>query len=269
MGIDNKPRRLDFAGNEHFFGKLVDDENGLAFDDAALRAWEAGFFPDSLERPTIDEFLDALRSTHTGGSRVFRPDDFDEVDRFYSAQSERGKIETAAQEGSPIYEDIGQEITLDDLDARSPPASAYEDAPRLTGNLGNINLERLESPGDVARLIRQVQGKVGGFDEASRGVVTNQETRALADELGMTPEQLLRRRRGQALNAEQLYATRVLVQKSREVVARLAKASLGGSDEQVAQFRNAWMRHVALEEQVTAATAEVGRAMQSFKMLAD
>ncbi len=268
MGIDNKPRRLDFAGNEHFFGKLVDDENGLDFDDAALRAWEAGFFPDSLERPTIDEFLDALRSTHTGGNRVFRPDDFDEVDRFYSAQAERGKIETAAQEGSPIYEDIGQEITFDDLDARSPPASAYEDAPRLTGKLGNINLERLESPGDVARLIRQVQGKVGGFDEASRGVVTNQETRALADELGMTPEQLLRRRRGQALNAEQLYATRVLVQKSREVVARLAKASLGGSDEQVAQFRNAWMRHVALEEQVTAATAEVGRAMQSFKMLA-
>src|SRR4028118_1644974 len=42
----------------------------------------------------------------------------------------------------------------------------------------------------------------------------------------------------------------------------------GGPDEQVAAFRAAWMRHVALEEQVTAATAEVGRAMQSFKMLA-
>ena len=31
--------------------------------------------------------------------------------------------------------------------------SAYEDAPWLTGKVGNINLDRLENPCDLAQLI--------------------------------------------------------------------------------------------------------------------
>jgi hypothetical protein len=43
---------------------------------------------------------------------------------------------------------------------------------------------------------------------------------------------------------------------------------VGGSDEELASFRKAWLAHVALEEQVAGATAEAGRALQQFKMLA-
>jgi hypothetical protein len=113
-----------------------------------------------------------------------------------------------------------------------------------------------------------VQNSVGGFDPAKRGIIKQEETRRLADELGLRPEDVLQRRHGQALNAEQMYATRVLAQKSRQVVADLAKRAVGGSDEDLAQFRNAWMRHVAIEEQVAGATAEVGRALSQFRMLA-
>jgi hypothetical protein len=41
--------------------------NGQTLDDAANAAWEAGFFPDMAERPTVPEFLEKLRDDlHTG-----------------------------------------------------------------------------------------------------------------------------------------------------------------------------------------------------------
>jgi hypothetical protein len=47
---------------------------GRGLDDWALRAWENGFFPDHLERPTIDEFLDRLGDDLQSG-RVTRAED--------------------------------------------------------------------------------------------------------------------------------------------------------------------------------------------------
>jgi hypothetical protein len=237
----------------------------LNLDPAAWGADEA-VEAGRLEPEQIGDLL--RRGLEGDESAINRADPAYEPWRDYQGRAaSRAEFEGRFPDAPPV-ERLGETITLDDLRANDPPAMAYEDMPRLVGRVGNINLEGIESPQDVARLIKQVQTKVGGFDEAKRGVVTNEETRALAAELGLRPEDLLKRRRGQALNAEELYATRVLVHKSREVVGRLAKQAVGGSDEQVAAFRNAWMRHVALEEQVTAATAEVGRAMQSFKMLA-
>ncbi|MCA1653663.1 MAG: hypothetical protein ABR588_05885 [Sphingomicrobium sp.] len=268
LGIDNTPRRMDFGSNEQFLGKLVHD-NGMGMDDAALALWERGYFPQFQERPTPADLIDRLHTESTGAHRYFHPDDYEEVARFHDAQAQRGAVERAQDEGSPLAEDVGQHITLDDLEANRAPASAYEDTPRIVGGkLGNINLDRLESPQDVAQLIDHVQKRVGGFDAASRGRITNDETRKLADELGLPPGGVLNRKTGQALNAEQLYAVRALVQKSRQLVAGLAKQAIGGSDEDVLAFRKAWVRHVALEEHVTGATAEAGRALQQFKMLA-
>jgi hypothetical protein len=180
---------------------------------------------------------------------------------------QRAEFEGRFPDGPPV-EQRGEIISFDDLEALTPPSSAYEDAPRLVGKVGNINLAHIERPGDVSRLIEQVQNSVGGFDPAKRGKIKQEETRLLADELGLKPEDILKRRHGQALNAEQLYATRVVAQKSRQVVADLAKQAAGGSDDDLARFRNAWMRHVAIEEQVAGATAEVGRALSQFRMLA-
>lgn len=242
------------------------DLRSLDMDSIDPAQW--GFDSRVGQRLDPEDVADLLRRDLEGdASALERGSGYDDWSAYQDRAAEKAEFEGRYGDDPPV-EQRGEPATFDDLNSINLPASAYEDGPRVTGTIGNINLNRLENPGDVSRLIGQVRAQVGGFDEASRGVVTNAETRALADELGLTPEQLLKRRRGQALNAEELYATRVLVQKSREVVARLAKASQGGTDEQLAQFRNAWMRHVALEEHATAATAEVGRAMQSFKMLA-
>src|SRR3546814_6640956 len=70
----------------------------------------------------------------------------------------------------------------------------------------------------------------------------------------MTADDLLRRRQGQALNAEQALAARQLVSKSGNELVNLAKRVKGGSDEDLAAFRQAWVRHVAIQEQVSGMT---------------
>lgn len=268
LGITNEPRRMPFGSNEQFLGNLINNESGLPLDEATHRLWEQGYFPGFRDRPTIADLLDRLHAESTGAQRYFHPDDLNELADFEAASAERGRFEQAANEGAPLADERGTTINLDDLVRNTPPTSAYEDTPRLTGTVGNINLDRLEKPGDVAQLIDQVASRVGGFDAAARGKVTNEETQRLAQEMGVKPEQLLKRQQGQALNAEQLYASRALVQRSRETVVRLAKKAVGGSDDDLAAFRKAWLLHAALEEQIAGATAEAGRALQQFRMLA-
>lgn len=268
MGISNAPRRMAFGSNEQFLGKLVDNDNGMPLDEATERLWEEGYFPDFDERPTINDLLKRLDDEARGIRRYFHPDDAEEVARFESARADRYRIEEAANSGAPLADDVGEEINFDDLVANDPPLDAYEETPRLTGKLGNINLANIEDAAGVARLIDQVQKRVGGFSAAARGRITNEETRKLAQEIGLKPEQLLKRRAGQALNAEQLYAVRALAQKARLVVANLARKAVGGSDEDKLRFKAAWLRYVAIEEQVTGATAETGRALQAMKMIA-
>ena len=111
----------------------------------------------------------------------------------------RRRVETAAQEGAPLVEDIGQPIGPDDLDANRPLATAYEDLPSAGGYAGNIRLDGLSTPHDIRRALINTDAKVGGFDAATRGKVSLGETEALAREMGMTADDLLKRRKGQAL----------------------------------------------------------------------
>ncbi|MES3084942.1 thermonuclease family protein [Sphingomonas faeni] len=272
-GIDNAPRKgVDFAGGENRFGPLVANE-GMNYDDAAQRAWEAGFFPDHVERPTVAEFLDTLNATHTGNNRAFRTDDLAEVDAFEQARSQRYQVEAARQEGAPLVQDRGEPVTADDLDRNAPPVEAYEEwgenAPKLAGN---IRLDKLDSPQSIARALANTHARVGGFDEATRGRITNAETKSLAEDLGMTADDLLKRRKGQAFNAEEALAARQILARSGADLVNMAKRLSrveNPGDELEAAFRGAWLRHAAIQEQVAGMTAEAGRLLQQFRMTAD
>lgn len=158
--------------------------------------------------------------------------------------------------------------TLRDLSANEPPATAYEDLSTLGGRAGNIDLSRLETRGDIHRALRQTEALFGGFDAARRGTVSHAETAALADELGMRADDLLKRRQGQALNAEEALAARRILAKSGDELVGLAQRAVGGSEGDLATFRKAMLRHAAIQEQVTGATAEAGRALAQFKVVA-
>jgi hypothetical protein len=76
---------IEFVGREAQYGPLVDNERGMALDDATLRAWEAGYFPGMTERPTPDDLLRAIDETVSAGRdlsmRRFPESDSGVIDR--------------------------------------------------------------------------------------------------------------------------------------------------------------------------------------------
>lgn len=265
IGLSNKPRPE--APGEHRLGRIVNPD-GMTLDEAGEALFSAGYLD---ERPTTAEVVDILRSGRLGNAqRVFRPDDLEEMRRFEGAQEDRFRVDAAAQEGAPLADDVGEPITLRDLEANEPPATAYEHLPKVGGTVGNINLGNIETSGDIRRLLQNVETRFGGFDAARRGRITHAETEALASELGMTADDLLRRRRGQALNAEQALAARQLLAKSSDEVIDLARKATGpqASDESRSAFSEALLRHAAIHEQVAGATAEAGRALSAMRAAA-
>ncbi|QUT05195.1 thermonuclease family protein [Sphingobium phenoxybenzoativorans] len=273
MGVTNAGRDLDFAKGEQRFGKLVDNENGMTLDDAADLAWREGYFPDHTERPTVAEFLDAIDNTNRGINRSFRSDDLSEIDAFNNARDQRIAVERGRDEGAPLVEDRGQPVTMGDLEANQPPISAYEEwgenAPDFAGN---IRLGKLDSPQEIKRALTVTDQRVGGFDAATRGRIAQAETQELANEIGMTTQQLLSRRNGQAFNAEQALAARQILAKSGNELVNMARAIQRLDDPgevKLAAFRQAWVRHVAIQEQIAGITAEAGRTLAQFRMIAD
>lgn len=146
-----------------------------------------------------------------------------------------------------------------DLTLRPNPADGPD--PDL---VGNIRLSNLNSDQDIEAVLATARQAGGGFEEARRGVQSFADTEELAALSGTTVKDLLARRNGQAFNAEELTVARNLMVASAEKVddlaARVAEAREPGED-LLDEFREAMLRHVAIQEQVSGAVAEAGRAL--------
>lgn len=133
----------------------------------------------------------------------------------------------------------------------------------------NINLANLNTTEDVSTLIDEVaKADAPNINEARRQKITNDELPKLADDLGMTVDDLLARRQGEAFNAEQILAARKILVASGENLVKLANAAKNGSEMDLALFRRAMSQHRAIQSQVSGMTAEAGRALQSFRVVA-
>ena len=158
--------------------------------------------------------------------------------------------------------------------ANTPPATAYDDWNNaVVSKVGNVRVDKLESPQDIGQALKIAENVAGGFDAARRGRISHAETQALAQDLGMTADDLLARRKGQAFSAEEAYAARAILAKSGNELVNIAKRirSLGDDpgSEALAIFRKALVRHAAIQEQVSGMTAEAGRALSAFRMAAN
>lgn len=134
---------------------------------------------------------------------------------------------------------------------------------------GNINFDRISSPDDVRAAYEKTQRVFGPkIDAARRGVIDNEQTKLLADDMGMTVEQLLSRREGQAFNHVEAVAARKLLVSSAQQLDFLAKkvASKTATDIDKFNFQKQLTLHEAIQEQVSGMTAEAGRALQSFNI---
>lgn len=135
----------------------------------------------------------------------------------------------------------------------------------------NLNLDKIEGPKDFKRaLVELTEVYKNEINDARRNVVTHEQTAKLADELGLTVEQLLAGNKGQAYNAHELLATRRLnVQILKDWHAAGEKVRIKkATDTDKAEF----LRLTALAEgslmKTSGATAEAGRALNALKMIA-
>jgi endonuclease YncB( thermonuclease family) len=173
--------------------------------------------------------------------------------------------------GQPLSEAQVQARASDIQPRDVLPTAASEEWPAAPDFAGNINLGKLDTPQDISRALTTIDHEIG-FDAATRGRVTQEETARLAADLNMTPETLMARRQGQAFNAEEALAARQVLAKSGNELVNAAKRIQGmdnPGDELLAEFRQKLVRHVAIQEQVAGATAEAGRALAQFRMMAD
>jgi len=203
-----------------------------------------------------------------------------------------GNVRKALESGSEdklateVIQDIQDELTVEqakkiELGSAVPLSEktlgeASEEMINITADngkyAGNINLDRIKAPQNIDdELMKFSQVFSSEIDEARRGTITNRETSNLSNLLGMTAEDLLQRKKGTAFNnAEQALAARRILVSSADNLSALAKkvSTLEASDIDKFEFRKALNLHYAIQSQVSGATAETGRALQSFNITA-
>lgn len=132
-----------------------------------------------------------------------------------------------------------------------------------------VNFARIETGDDVKSVMAQMADAFAkDIDEARRGVMAQEETLKLADELGLTVEDLLSRRKGQTFNAETAIAARRLWIASGEKLTQMARkvASPNASDVDRFAFRKMLATHKAIQEQVISGRTETARSQASWNI---
>lgn len=144
----------------------------------------------------------------------------------------------------------------------------------ITSDTGlDFNFNNFESGSDVNRAINSISEIYKNPQELEkRGIQTNEETLAnasglLADEIGLT-KKLLNKKSGQLLNAEEMTAVRVLLQKSASRLEELAKKVETGdaSPNDLVAFRRQMSIHAGIQMKAKGAQTEIARALQSFRI---
>src|SRR3546814_14651836 len=80
---------------------------------------------------------------------------------------------------------MGEPATFDDIIANSPPAHAYDDwTNAVVSKVGNIRVDKLESPQDIGQALKIADNVAGGFDSAKRGKISFAGTEGLGPDLG-------------------------------------------------------------------------------------
>jgi len=121
---------------------LINNKNGRNLDDMALAAWEAGYFPQSSERPTVNELLDAI-GEELGGRKRYNEeapysledevnqlaDDLDRINidwRNMEAPEIEMAVDAYMERQRAYNEEMGQEdIGSDELPWFQLPVQAY------------------------------------------------------------------------------------------------------------------------------------------------
>lgn len=195
-----------------------------------------------------------------------RPQPFDLADLRARAKP-RIKLKVPEKDRPLVEATTQAKAAADKVTGGNQPTRLHLEGDRVL----NLNLRRIQGPDDLKAMQRfLVEEFRPQINEARRGVITQQETQRMAESLGITVDDLLKRRRGQALNAEELTAARVLHQSiAKELFDRARLVSRGqATDNAKADLVNLVALYEASAKQALGATAEAGRALSSLRIIA-
>lgn len=187
-----------------------------------------------------------------------------------AADSEKWQIGFAGPDGKFLTRDqAARAAGVDTRAAGSREADVLVGKPVIGQPKVMINFDRINTADDVKQVIADtVQAFAPGIDAARRGIRSNEATQEAADALGMSANDLLARRRGQPMNAEEAVAARGLWAASADKLLELANAAAAPNAGAVDlfKFRRMLAVHYAIQAEVIGARTETARALQSWSM---
>jgi len=232
--------------------------------EAAAKADQVAAQRDRVAEQTLSgEINDGRREARRGSERAGVSED-----------RPPGEDGTGGSVVAETTSDVGRGGDTTAPESQAPPSGApfERGTDRLIDKAGNIRIDNLAVPEDVASAIRQTAGEHSGFIESRRGVLSDAETIRLAEELGVDPNVLDRWTVGQAWTAEQIVYARKLLRDSATKVRDAAKRleARPRDEEALAEYAAARDRHVMIQEVVSGVTAEAGRALRvAFRSLGE
>lgn len=138
-GLKDYGGELKARDAQKLYPGLVSNK-GMNFDDAALMAWQYGYFPSKMDRPDINEFLEAVDESLRGNHR-------------YNVEEERTFTDA--------LDDLEQELDRMDIDWRNMTAAEIEKAVDELPELQSLERE--------AAFYEQFEPEIGlSEDEAER-----------------------------------------------------------------------------------------------------
>ena len=172
---------------------------------------------------------------------------------------------------------IVREATTAEVDEFNSLIGKTEGAPSPTSAqkaqgipVAEFNLNNITGPDELKATIDSISEMwKTQAHKAGRGKMSQKETMKLATDMGFdkTVERLLRRKAGDALNAEQITASLQAIATSGMELNRLAKiASTSVDSRDLLKFRQHLSFHSALQIQMKGAQIEAGRALGAFKI---
>ena len=227
---------------------------------------ESGKVTDEASKVVQQELIDEVKKVPT---EKWTPEQKKTLEDFYPTAKDEPKDLTDINQ---LMNKRKRPIIIEVKDIQEKVTKFLEtDISDLPEKAININFARIESEDDIkAAIAKTADIFTEGIQEARRGVRSNAQTEKVADMMGMSVNQLLSRRKGEAFNAETAVAARRLMVSSASRLNELATkvASREASDIDKFAFQKQLSLHYAIQAEVSGMTAEAGRALQSFRIQA-
>jgi len=257
---DNRPLPSDVKFDD--YQRFQDEQN--AADSLVNQLEAAGYDPTTMTNAQVRSALKNIDNEQN-----YIEQGLDQAEYFDSQTDEfeiqlKSRAERVAREAREAIGIVDEpEIRLSQ-GGNKPPVEGPEKA-------GNIRLDKYVEPEDFKKIVQDVVDNKVNLDAARRVVkfgTQGEELKALAQQLGMTPDDVMLRKVGQAFNAEQVTATRMLFDEAGARVATLARKVADpsqASDALRVELKYAMTKFASLAEQLVGITAEAGRALRAYR----